>query len=86
MSRHAPDIIMRTRIGKTDRETLILRADGHWTVVYDGRPINILNTYYYIDRKKYVNNGFAGQGHAENLAQKLNHQFNTDKFEARKLL
>lgn len=86
MSRPPPDIITRTRIGRTERETVIMAAEGHWTVVYDGQPINIMNTYYYIDRKKYVNNGFAGPGHAENLARKLNHQFNTDKFEARKLL
>ena len=86
MTRPAPTILNRTRIGRTDRETVILAADGHWTVVYEGQPINILNTYYYIDRKKYCNNGFAHEGHARNLARKLNQQFSTDKFTVRKLL
>lgn len=86
MSRPPAEILNRTRVGKTERECQILRGEGYWTVVYDGEPINILHTYYYIDRKKYANTGFAHEGHANNLAKKLNHMFDTDRFTVRKLL
>lgn len=86
MSRPSPTILNRIRIGKTDYESIIIQGTGHWTVVYDNEPINIIRSYYYGDRKKYVNNGFANEGHAKNLAKKLNAQFGTDKFTVRKLL
>ena len=86
MARPKPTILLQQRIGQTDLEMLILKGEGYWTVLYNNEPINIAREHYYIDRKKYSNTGFAHEGHAVNLARKLNHQFDTDKFTVRKLL
>jgi hypothetical protein len=86
MSRPAPTILTQQRIGKTDWEIRIQAGEGHWVVVYQDQPINIVKDYYYADRKKYMRNGFAHAGHAANLARKLNAQFGTQDFPVRKIL
>jgi hypothetical protein len=60
-------------------------GDGHWIVVYQDQPINLVKHHYYSDVKKYMRNGFPFEGHATNLARKLNAQFNTDLFTVRKV-
>jgi hypothetical protein len=65
---------------------IIQAGDGYWTVVWQGQPITIVRNYYYGDRKKYTRNGFAHEGHAQNLARKLNAQFKTTDFTVVKVL
>ena len=86
MTRPKPHILAEQRIGRTDYYLRIQQGEGHWVVVYDNQPINIVRDYYYGDRKKYTRNGFAHPGHAENLARKLNRQFSTDLFSVRKII
>ena len=85
MSRPKTNTLIRQRIGKTDTEMEIALGDGHWIVVYDSKPINIIKHHYYVDRKKYSRNGFPFEGHAHNLCKKLNAQFNTTLFTVRKV-
>jgi len=86
MSRPKPTILTQQRIGRTDWEIRIQAGEGHWVVVYQGQPINIVRDYYYADRKKYTRNGFALEGHAQNLCRKLNAQFKTTDFTVVKVL
>lgn len=82
MSRPKPKVIME----KTDRTSYktvqVLAADGIWAVFYDSQPINLksLNSLVNYPGPKYRKVSFSNQGHAINLAKKLNLQFQTDKF------
>lgn len=86
MSRPTPRILTQQRLGKTDWEIRIQAGDGFWCVMYQDQPINIVKDYYYADRKKYMRNGFAHEGHAVNLARKLNAQFDTQDFTVKRLI
>ena len=85
MSRPQRTSLIRQRIGKTNYEMEIALGDGHWIVLYDNQPINIVKHNYYNDIKKYSRNGFPFEGHAHNLCKKLNAQFNTALFTVRKV-
>ncbi len=82
MSRPKPKVI----IEKTDRTsyktTQVLAADGIWAVFFNGQPINLksLNSLVSYPGPKYRKVSFSNQGHAVNLAKKLNTQFQSDGF------
>ena len=86
MSRPTPQILTQQRIGQTNLEIKIQLGEGHWVVVYADQPINLVKSNYYSDYKKYIRNGFPHEGHAQNLARKLNHQFGTDQFTVKKVI
>jgi len=60
----------------------VLAAEGIWAVFFDGAPINLktANMLVQYPGPKYKKVSFSNQGHAINLAKKLNTQFRTDKF------
>lgn len=60
----------------------VLAAEGIWAVFFDGQPINLktANMLVQYPGPKYKKVSFSNQGHAINLAKKLNQQFKTDKF------
>ena len=85
MSRPKTHTLAKQRIGKTDTEIEIALGAGHWIVVYDDEPINIIQHHYYTDLKRYTRNGWPFEGHAQSLCRKLNAQFNTALFTVRKV-
>jgi hypothetical protein len=60
----------------------VLAAEGIWAVFFDGSPINLKTSNMLVQYPgpKYKKVSFSNQGHAINLAKKLNSQFKTDKF------
>jgi hypothetical protein len=70
----------------TDKSTYkteqVLAAEGIWAVFFDGAPINLKTSNLLVQYPgpKYKKVSFSNQGHAINLAKKLNSQFKTDKF------
>ena len=82
MSRPKPRIIMEITDRVSYKTTQVLEADGIWAVYHDSKPINLksLNSLVNYPGPKYRKVSFSNEGHASNLARKLNLQFQTDKF------
>lgn len=82
MSRPKPKVIIEITNKQTYRTEQVLAAEGIWAVFYDGEPINLKasNMLVQYPGPKYKKVSFSNQGHAINLAKKLNTQFKTDKF------
>lgn len=82
MSRPKPQVLIENTNKQTYKTEQVLAADGIWAVFFDNSPINLktsnLLTQY--PGPKYKKVSFSNQGHAVNLARKLNTQFRTDKF------
>jgi hypothetical protein len=82
MSRPKPQVLIENTNKQTYKSEQVLAADGIWAVFFDNSPINLktsnLLTQY--PGPKYKKVSFSNQGHAINLARKLNIQFRTDKF------
>jgi len=59
-----------------------LAAEGIWAVFFDSKPINLKTSNLLVQYPgpKYKKVSFSNQGHAINLAKKLNTQFRTNKF------
>ena len=82
MSRPKPQILVELTNKSTYKTEQVLAAEGIWAVFFDGKPINlkISNMLVQYPGPKYKKVSFSNQGHAINLAKKLNAQFKTDKF------
>lgn len=82
MSRPKPTILAEITDKATYKTEQVLASEGIWTVFYDGRPINLktCNLLVQYPGPKYKKVSFSNQGHAINLAKKLNKKFRTDKF------
>jgi hypothetical protein len=82
MSRPKPTVILEVTDKKTYRSEQVLAAQGIWAVFHDGKPINLKTSSMLVQYPgpKYRKVSFSNQGHAINLAKKLNQQFQTDKF------
>ena len=82
MSRPKPQVLIENTNKQTYKSEQVLAADGIWAVFFNNSPINLktsnLLTQY--PGPKYKKVSFSNQGHAINLARKLNIQFRTDKF------
>ena len=82
MSRPKPQVLIENTNKQTYKTEQVLAAEGIWAVFFDNNPINLktsnLLTHY--PGPKYKKVSFSNQGHAINLARKLNTQFRTDKF------
>lgn len=88
MSRPKPSIILEYTNKKTYKTEQVLKAEAIWAVFYQDKPINlktgsILGQPY---GPKYKKVSFSNEGHAINLAQKLNKIFNTQDFSVFKLV
>lgn len=83
MSRPKPTILLEITDKKTYKTQQILKAQGVYSVYYDGAPmsVRIKNAIVDYPPAKYTSVNFPSPGHAFNLAEKLNTLFKTDKFE-----
>jgi len=82
MSRPKPKVITEITNKSTYKTDQVLASDGIWAVFYEGQPINLRtqNMLVQYPGPKYKKVSFSNQGHAINLAKKLNRQFKTDQF------
>jgi len=82
MSRPKPRVLAELTNRNTYRTEQVLAATGIYAVFYDDQPINLktANLLVSYPGPKYKKVSFSNQGHAINLAKKLNAQFRTDKF------
>ncbi len=82
MSRPKPKVLVEITNRTTYKTEQVLAAEGIWAVFFDGAPINLktANLLVQYPGPKYKKVSFSNQGHAINLAKKLNTQFKTDKF------
>jgi len=88
MSRPKPTILLEITNKKTYKTEQVLDAEAIWAVFYNDKPIN-LKTGSILAQKagpKYKKVSFSNAGHAFNLAEKLNKQFNTQDFSVYKLV
>jgi hypothetical protein len=82
MSRPKPQVLVELTNRNTYKTEQVLAAEGIWAVFFDGKPINLKTSNLLVQYPgpKYKKVSFSNQGHAINLAKKLNTQFKTDKF------
>jgi len=82
MSRPKPEVLVELTNKHTYKTEQVLAADGIWAVFFDGKPINLKTSNMLVQYPgpKYKKVSFSNQGHAINLAKKLNSQFRSDKF------
>jgi hypothetical protein len=82
MSRPKPKVLVEVTDKSTYKTEQVLAAEGIWAVFFDGAPINLKTSNLLVQYPgpKYKKVSFSNQGHAINLAKKLNSQFKTDKF------
>jgi hypothetical protein len=83
MARTAPTILLEDIDDFTGKALQVCDADAVYAVTYCGKPITI-RTYQNIEISypgpKYAKSTYTQSGHAFNLAEKLNKQFNTMDF------
>jgi len=82
MSRPKPQVLVELTNKSTYKTEQVLAAIGIWAVFFDSKPINLKTSNLLVQYPgpKYKKVSFSNQGHAINLAKKLNAQFKTDKF------
>ena len=82
MSRPKPQVLVELTNKSTYKTEQVLAAEGIWAVFFDSKPINLKTSNLLVQYPgpKYKKASFSNQGHAINLAKKLNTQFRTDKF------
>lgn len=88
MSRPKPQIILEITNKKNYKTDQVLEAEAIWAVFFKDKPINLKTTTGLISQQigpKYKKVSFSNAGHAFNLAEKLNRQFNTKDFSVYKL-
>lgn len=87
MSRPKPKVLLETTNKRTYKTDQILESDAIWAVFYKDKPINLkVGNKIADDNPKYKKVSFSNSGHAFNLAEKLNRQFNTTDFSVYKLV
>ena len=82
MSRPKPEVLVEVTNKQTYKSEQVLAAAGIWAVFFDHKPINLKTSNLLVQYPgpKYKKVSFSNQGHAINLAKKLNIQFRTNKF------
>jgi len=87
MSRPKPKVLLELTNKKTYKTDQVLDAEAIWAVFYQDKPINLKTGSVVVHSvgPKYKKVSFSNAGHAINLAEKLNKQFNTNDFSVYKL-
>jgi len=87
MSRPKPTVLLEVTNKKNYKTDQILEAEAIWAVFYRDHPINLKTSSLTPNQPipKYKKVSFSNAGHAHNLAEKLNKQFNTQDFTVYKL-
>jgi len=85
MARPQPKVILAdTDVGGDTLE--VIAALEPFVICYAGKPVALRRWVHDVGfRMLYPRTSFSGPGHADNLAEKLNQRFQTDKFSAKKL-
>ena len=81
MARPGPEIILQK--DTDDQGSLeILHSHGVWVLAYNNTPCAIKERYYAADGEhvKYPRTGYNNEAHCQRLADRMNKEFNTDKF------
>jgi len=88
MSRPKPKVLLEVTSKKTYKTEQVLEADAIWAVFYQDKPINLKTSSIVAQQlgPKYKKVSFSNSGHAINLSEKLNKQFNTTEFAVFKLV
>lgn len=83
MARPKPKVLIEHTDKITYKTVQILEADAVWAVFYKNTAFNLksFNSLTNHPGPKYKKTSFSNPGHAINLAEKLNAQFNTSDFE-----
>ena len=87
MSRPKPTVLLEIT-NKTNYKTeQVLEADAIWAVFYKDKPVNLKTSSILAAEvgPKYKKVSFSNSGHAFNLAEKLNKNFNCQDFSVYKL-
>jgi len=81
MARPGPEIIL-TKDTEDGGSLEVLHSQGVWVLAYKGIPCALKERYYAADGEhiKYPRTGYNNEAHCVRLAEKLNKQFNTNKF------
>lgn len=87
MSRPKPQVLLDYTNKQTYKTEQILNSEAIWAVFYQGQPFNLksFNSLTNYPGPKYKKTSFSNEGHAHNLAKKLNKLFKTDQFAVYKL-
>jgi hypothetical protein len=86
MSRPKPNVLVEITDKKTYKSDQVLEADAIWAVFYKDKPMNLKSTSLVVNTApKYKKVSFSNQGHATNLANKLNKTFNCTDFSVYRL-
>jgi len=87
VSRPKPQILLENTNKRNYKTDQVLEADAIWAVFYKDKPINLKTTSIVGQQlgPKYKKVSFSNSGHAFNLAEKLNRQFNSKDFSVYKL-
>lgn len=87
MSRPKPTVLLEITNKQTYKTEQVLEAEAIWAVFYQDKSINLKTSSIVAHRlgPKYKKVSFSNAGHAYNLAEKLNKQFNTRDFSVFKL-
>ena len=87
MARPKPTVIIEQTDKSTYKTIQILEAEAVWAVFYNNKAFNLkcFNSLTSYPGPKYKKTSFSNPGHAHNLAEKLNTQFNTTMFNVVKL-
>lgn len=82
MSRPKPNVLLEFTDKNTYKSEQVLASVGIWAVYYQNKPINLksFNSLVGYPGPKYKKVSFSNQGHAINLAKKLNKLFKTKDF------
>jgi len=82
VSRPKPKVLVEIVNRNSYKTEQVLAAEGIWAVFFDHKPINLKTSNLLVQYPgpKYKKVSFSNQGHAINLAKKLNTQFRTNKF------
>ena len=82
MSRPRPRVLLES-VDNDMRSLQVCEADAIYAVCYKGAPIKVktqANIEIAYPGPKYAKTSFPTSGHAFNLAERLNHRFNTSDF------
>ena len=82
MSRPKPQVLLEYTNKINYKSEQVLASQGIWAVYYEDKPINLksFNSLVGYPGPKYKKVSFSNQGHAINLAKKLNKLFKTKGF------
>jgi len=87
MSRPKPVVLLEITSKQTYKTEQVLEAEAIWAVFYKDKPINLKTSSIVAQQlgPKYKKVSFSNEGHALNLADKLNRLYNCSDFSVFKL-